>query len=111
MINKNNRKVDECGRPIDVIDFNLNQHVYVQLTDVGRRKLRSDYYSNDDVNKHLSAYKPPEEDEDGWSRWQMHDLIEKFGGQFYFNFDFPYSLTIKLEVPVEKLRESRNEKT
>ena len=64
-----------------IIKFNTNDYVLVRLTDYGRT-VHKQYH--DDCQEHLTskaqfAYKPPVEDEHGWSRWQLWELISIFG--------------------------------
>ena len=59
-----------------MIEFNINNYCYVQLTDAGRKELKQQH---DELNKHfngmLGDYKPAQEDNDGWSKWQMHSVM------------------------------------
>lgn len=58
--------------------FNINGYVKVQLTDYGRRVHEDDWY---DLLGHVPSltYRPPAEDEEGWSKWQMWNLMQSFG--------------------------------
>jgi hypothetical protein len=59
------------------VPFNINDEVRVKLTDYGRRVLRA---------RHMEFYggqlkhTPKKEDNDGWSRWQLWDLLDSFDG-------------------------------
>lgn len=61
--------------------FNINNKVAVRLTDYGRTCLRKNY---DQLNaacggRLMHPFKLPEETVDGWSEWQMHDLMNQLG--------------------------------
>jgi hypothetical protein len=81
------------------IDFNINDYVLVKLTDVGRMELKRIYT---DLNKNLNGimgdYTPPVEDSEGWSRWQMWDLMNKLGSVMRYFVDPPFNTDIKIEV-------------
>lgn len=60
-----------------VVDVNLSDDCWVQLTDVGRQKLWEQH-----AESFLSSevpYRAPEEDEDGWSKWQTFDIFSRLG--------------------------------
>ncbi len=66
--------------------FNINETVRVRLTDYGRAVLRDDwqsttniYYASPEQRAIRGEYKPPKEDEHGWSEWQLWALMEAFG--------------------------------
>jgi hypothetical protein len=61
--------------------FNMNHVVRVKLTPKGRDQLKADHIKRLDPLGLLTKfpYQPPEEDADGWSRWQLWVLMEKFG--------------------------------
>ena len=77
-------------------EFNINHYVHIRLTEKGRQILR-------DKHEELRAYFPNEEyqerpeDKDGWSKWQLHDVMRTFGGCMYAHSDVPFETTIKLE--------------
>ena len=65
----------------DLVEFNVNHYVYVQLTDKGRAEHRRQH---DEMCSYSSAfynpeYVPVEEDENGWSEWQFWCFMEAFG--------------------------------
>ena len=79
-----------------MIEFNLNQSVEVQLTERGRNILQENhdklYFAFD--NKY--PYRPPVEDENGWSKWQLWCLMREFGDHVHIGFDPPFKTTIRL---------------
>ena len=80
--------------------FNINDFVQVQLTDFGRECLREE-------NRLVASYYPPgvvvpslpDEDSEGFSRWQLHDLMRRLGQYVgpWIN-DIPFETTIKIEA-------------
>ena len=89
------------------MEFNINDHVRVRLTDRGRTALKKDHYDfwskvkdASDGSFEIPEYKPPVEDRDGWSRWQMHRLMNKFGKHVpRIGLDVPFEPIIEIEVP------------
>lgn len=57
-----------------MIEYNLNKTIYVKLNDVGK-----DIYKNyiQNLNSNLST--EPEVDENGYTKFQLWDLIHIFG--------------------------------
>jgi hypothetical protein len=87
-----------------LIDFNINEHVLVQLTQRGRDLHRANWESLMEKFQTPSgnprfAYRPPEEDSDGYSRWQMWHLMHTFGPNMGLASEVPFYTTIKIEVP------------
>lgn len=80
--------------------FNINQHVSVQLTDKGCRIHREEY---DKLmafyGREIFPYRPPVEDANGWSKWQMWTLIEAFGSHIGMGFDPPFNTEIRIHLP------------
>jgi hypothetical protein len=84
---------------IDYHEFNINDYVYIQLTDVGRAEHKRQYDKlNEQLSGHLKEkypYIPPEEDDDGWSQWQMWVVIQDFGGVTHIGFDPPFMTAVR----------------
>lgn len=72
--------------------FNINSKVRVRLTERGRRIHRENFW-NLMGDKH--KYKPPEE-VDGWSEWQMWELMHEFGANCYNGCTVPFETEIEL---------------
>lgn len=64
--------------------FNMNNVVRVRLTPPGRKVL---------VALHQ---RPVEEDADGWSRWQLWDLLTVFGPVVKWGWRRPFEPVIRL---------------
>ncbi len=62
------------------VPFNINHTVRVKLTERGRLEHRKNHdeiaasFPNSKI-----TYSPPAEDADGWSEWQLWDLMQHFG--------------------------------
>ena len=80
-------------------EFNINEHIWVQLTDVGKQALKD---KHDELNRFakgiLGEYEPPEEDAEGWSRWQMWDLMGGIGHKFGNGMNPPINTTIRIDI-------------
>lgn len=61
------------------MNFNINNRVRVKLTPEGRAFHAADHAMfNMRTGKNL-PYNPPREDEQGWSTWQLWNLMHTFG--------------------------------
>jgi hypothetical protein len=88
-------------KTLPAIVVNLNDHVLVRLTSHGLKKHRKQYDA-------LAAcfggrlswkYTRPKVDADGWSRWQLHDLIRTFGPVMPFTASpLPFEPEIRIEA-------------
>lgn len=81
-----------------MIDFNVNNYVSVKLTDVGRAHHRADF---ERWSKHLPKkrdYRPPQEDAEGWSRWQLWHLMEMFGPLCTLGRLLPFEPSIRFDA-------------
>lgn len=72
--------------------MNLNGHVWVKLNDKGRRMHR-DYWEPFSGGK----YQPPEVSIDGYSRFQLHELMRIFGPGCSVGCDIPMESEIILD--------------
>ncbi|HNA67293.1 MAG TPA: hypothetical protein PLN96_05055 [Zoogloea sp.] len=81
--------------------FNINEKVRVRLTDHGRAVHEIDHYLFwQEANIPDSpAYTPPEEDENGWSEWQLWTLMHAFGKHLYNGSELCFETTIELVTP------------
>lgn len=83
--------------------FNINHFVKVKLTDHGRKhlkKLHGELYKHRAFEK-IPDYKPPKEDEQGWSSWQFWDLMNRFGDVLSNGAPLPFETEI--EVVTDKV--------
>jgi len=68
-----------------LIEFNINNYVYVQLTEIGLSQLKRRY---DDLN--IGKFEPPATDQDGWSKHQMWELMQSLGSKCGNGFNNPF---------------------
>jgi hypothetical protein len=77
--------------------FNINHEVKVKLTDYGRKIHKQQW--DDLVNTYPSVtmkYTPPKEDRNGWSKWQLWQLMYTFGECIYNGAVLPFETTIEI---------------
>lgn len=74
--------------------FNINNYVKVKLTGRGRKIHRDNFEAllREYPNAKLE-YEPPQEDAEGWSKWQLHDLMFEFGSHVGTN-PLPFEVEI-----------------
>ena len=85
------------------IEFNVNDHVRVKLTDYGRELLRQQdeaFFAKTGV-----SLLPQHEDADGWSTWQLWTLMERLGAYCRLGGPEPFETTIWLCPPVQQAEE------
>lgn len=81
------------------IPFNINESVKIKLMQKGLDILRANH---DELRTHvpsLGEFTPPSVDSEGYSTFQMWDLMNTFGSHMYMgNIKFPFEMNIKLLV-------------
>lgn len=77
-------------------EFNVNEYVSVRLTDKGRAHHKADFMRWTKEAKVKLPYRPPQEDADGWSRWQLHQLMHIFGEGTGLGQDLLFETTIRI---------------
>ncbi len=86
--------------------FNINDYVRVKLTDLGRSVLAADdvlfWARHGGRPSGIGAYKPPKEDSEGWSKWQLWSLMQAFGSHLNLCCDPVFETTIELYLPATK---------
>ena len=76
--------------------FNLNDYVMVRLNDKGKKILKEQHdklYARLPVEA-LRKYRPPKEDENGYSKWQLWTLMNELGHACFIGFDPPFETEI-----------------
>lgn len=74
-----------------LVDFNCNYDVLIRLTEHGKDMLRKKY------EEAKIPFKNPEENDDGWSKWKLWEVMENFGSQCHLGFvNQPFLPGIKL---------------
>lgn len=85
-----------------IVRFNVNNYVRVRLTETGRRVHREGHEelmrSFPKAHEDIRRYRPPEEDSDGWSRWQLWALMAEFGPHTSLGSDPCFETEIELEA-------------
>lgn len=76
--------------------FDINNKVKVKLTEVGKSVLREQYKVIKAVYPWLPDFVLPDEDENGWSKWQLWELMQKFGHVMYNGGDIPFETEIEI---------------
>jgi hypothetical protein len=80
-----------------MLDFNINHNVFVQLTPTGITEMKRQHDELYDDIGIESTFKPPKEDSDGWSEWQLWHLMNTFGHMTRMGVrENPFNLTIRI---------------
>ena len=93
---------------IKFLTFNVNSKVLVRLTDRGRELHRRSYQDTiARIPAGLAAdnpYKPPKENAEGWTDFQLWELMELFGPHIFLGCEQPFESNIRLLVENEPIR-------
>lgn len=83
------------------VKFNINDIVKVKLNDNSKdilkeryKKLRTVVNNNDGI---LDDHKPRKEDENGYVKFQLWELLDIFGDRVYLSGQLPFESEIKLK--------------
>jgi len=81
--------------------FNLNDKVKVKLNAEGHEIMRCEHQAYADAFPGaFGEFKPKEQDADGWSEWQLWDLMHTFGREVRMgNMHLPFETEIEIPVP------------
>lgn len=85
------------------IPFNVNFSVLVRLTDAGRKAIEKQH--KEIYGEHHTRFpvRKITENDQGWSEWKLHDLMQTFGKYMYNgNPSLPFSPAIFLLPPDEE---------
>lgn len=77
--------------------FNVNNHVKVKLTEVGKKHAKEKYLKLFNYNPPYE-YSEPTEDVDGYSEWQLWELMATFGDILYNGCKIPFETIIEIVV-------------
>jgi hypothetical protein len=83
------------------ISFNLNEYVYVKLTPTGLAELEREHNELRSAIPSVGEYKPPTCDSNGFVKFQLWYLANRFGHLLTMGFDVPFETTIEIEVDNE----------
>jgi hypothetical protein len=86
-----------------LVPFNINDYVRVKLTDYGRYIHMRQFYENYSGvhtlgEKQSIKYSPPKEDREGYSRWQLWNLMSTFGEYMGLGFENLFETSIEFEI-------------
>ncbi len=83
-----------------MIELNINDDIFVKLTDFGKEELLRQAEEFRKEFPHIKhEYKLPPEDYYGYSRWQLHSLMNHFGHLMTIGtVVFPFEPTIQIEI-------------
>lgn len=77
--------------------FNINEQVKVRLTPYGRALLEvDDHQFWEQAGYQPVEYTAPEEDSEGWSKWQLWELMHCFGKYLSNGGRVPFETEIKI---------------
>ena len=87
-----------AGSPLVAVPFNVNEYVRVKLTERGKKCLRENYDKLAQAwgGKLTFQFRLPEEDADGWSRWQMWSLMQDLGPHISIGSEPPFETSIEV---------------
>jgi len=78
--------------------LNINDTVKVKLNDYGREYLRKQHEELFELCLGRVPYNPRKEDEEGYSSWQLWDLMNTFGPATYLGAtELPFETEIVIE--------------
>lgn len=80
------------------MEFNLNECVYVKLTDIGKKELKRQHDELKAQLPSLGEYSNPIEDENGFSKWQAWNLFGSLGHLLKIGFQVPFEPTIRIDI-------------
>lgn len=86
----------ETCSPSVAVSFNINEYVRVKLTPRGKAIHRADHDAfNAQFPNAKSEYHAPEEDAEGWSKWQAWSLMQTFGPHISMGSEPPFETNIE----------------
>lgn len=76
--------------------ININEYIKVKLNDKGRKILYDQYLH---YRKHVTGlkFKEPQEDSEGYSKWQLWHFMQTFGPEIALGNDLPFDADILIE--------------
>ena len=87
------------------MEFNINHYVKVKLTERGRKILKEQHEefvrASPGISENMKIYKPQKEDDEGWSTWQMWDLMSTLGQHWYMGSIPPFETVIIIDQEEE----------
>jgi hypothetical protein len=77
------------------ISFNINEYVHIKLNDSGIKELERQHEELRQQFPSVGEFNPPKVDEDGYSKFQMHDLMKRLGHTCMLGFEPAFDTNIK----------------
>lgn len=80
-----------------MMKFNINHYVKVKLTEKGIEILKEQH---NDIQKYallLPDFEEPQKDDDGYTKFQLWELMLKFGNHLYNGCEVPFHPEIIIE--------------
>jgi hypothetical protein len=86
------------------MEFNMNDRVQIRLTTIGRTVVAND---DAEVRAVFPSYggMTVNEDADGWSEWQLWEVMQVFGPSIYLAGKPPFDTTIRILDPAPRTKE------
>jgi len=81
-----------------LVNFNVNDHVHVKLTREGIKELRKQHKELRETFPKLHEFNIPRTDEEGYTRYQLWELMRTFGHIMFNGSNVPFETEIKFEV-------------
>ena len=78
--------------------FNIDDTIKIKLTEAGRLDLRRRYKELEKRYASLGHFEMPEEDDEGWSKWSLMELILTFGPTTYQGLTMPFESEVELDI-------------
>jgi len=79
--------------------FNINEYVKVRLTEVGRESLRKQHTELFRGYPSPMEYREPEVDAEGFTKFQLWDLMNKLGPGCWNGCQVPFEMEIEIPEP------------
>lgn len=77
--------------------FNINNEIKIKLTAYGKNILKEQHEELYKFIPEKRKFELPPEDSDGWSVWQMHDVMNRFGQYVWMgNNGLPFETGIEI---------------
>ena len=82
--------------------MNINDEVWVKLNDHGREIAKKEWDDLVAENPKVTLkYRHPFEDEEGWSRWQLWNLMQTFGSHLVMGRIPPFDTEIRTKEDMD----------
>ena len=78
--------------------FNIHDTIKIKLTEAGKLALKRRYKELEKRYASLGHFEMPEEDDEGWSKWSLMELILTFGPTTYQGLTMPFESEVELDI-------------